>query len=286
VSSAWWLHPQRDGESLLTSASRWAGAALCVAAVQGGLVWAALNWPQPTESAGEPAGAIMIEIAPVPIAPDVPAQEVAVGPEQAQSEESQANKSEEKPEEEVEPEPEPPKPQPEPIETPKVEEQPKAEAILPQQVEQPPEEKKPDPEIKEPVKEKKRMRRPPRQQSVASQAAAPKPVDKAERGKTNAAPRAGTSSSMSAATWRGRLVAHLNRHKRHPGGSARGVSAITFTISRSGNVTAVSLARSSGNAALDQAALSLARRASPVPAPPDSVPGGSITISVPVRFTR
>ncbi|WP_244613890.1 hypothetical protein [Nitrobacter winogradskyi] len=32
--------------------------------------------------------------------------------------------------------------------------------------------------------------------------------------------------------------------------------------------------------------MSLPRRASPVPAPPSNVGGGSITLSVPIRFNR
>lgn len=280
---AW--HNERDGESLLTTASRWIGAAVAVAVVQGGIAYAVLNWPRSAESAGEPAGAIMIEIAPVISAPEVPPQEVALGPEQAASEESVAHISDDVVEEMLELD-DTPVSRPEPIEDiPKLAELQHAEAVLPQPVEELPLPKEPEPEAEKPVEQKK-TKRPPRKQSVASQAAAPRPVEKAKRAKTNAAPRAGTSSSMSPATWRGRLVAHLNRHKRHPGGGALGTAAISFTINRSGSVTGVRLTRSSGNAALDRAAVALARRASPVPAPPSSVPGSSVTVNVPIRFTR
>ncbi|HEY0218520.1 MAG TPA: TonB family protein, partial [Afipia sp.] len=43
-------------------------------------------------------------------------------------------------------------------------------------------------------------------------------------------------------------------------------------------------ARSSGDAALDQEAVALAHRVSPVPPPPPDVAGGSILLAVPVRF--
>ena len=86
VSLPW--HHERDEETLFATGIRWIGAALAVAAVQGGIAFAVVNWPRQVESAGEPAGAIMIEIAPVISAPDVPPQDVAVGPEQAASEES------------------------------------------------------------------------------------------------------------------------------------------------------------------------------------------------------
>ena len=283
VALAW--HNERDGESLVTTATRWIGAAVAVAVVQGGIAYAVLNWPRAAESAGEPAGAIMIEIAPVISAPDVPPQELALGPEQAASDESFAHISEDVVEEILDLD-DTPIARPEPIEDiPKLAELQHAEAVLPQPVEELPLPKEPEPEVEKPV-EKKKTKRPPRKQSVASQAAAPRPVEKARRAKTNVAPRAGTSSSMSPATWRGRLVAHLNRHKRHPGGGATGTASISFTINRSGSVTGVRLTRSSGNAALDRAAVALARRASPVPAPPSSVPGGSVTVNVPIRFTR
>ena len=283
VSLAWQY--ERDGESLFTSATRWVGAAVAVAVVQGGIAYAVLNWPRAAESAGEPAGAIMIDIAPVISAPDVSPQELAVGPEQAASEESIANISDDVAEELLEME-DMPVARPQPIEDiPKLAELQHAEAVLPQQIEDKPLPKEEEPEVEKLVEQKK-AKKPPRKQSVASQAMAPRAVKDAKKSRTNAAPRAGTSSSMSAATWRGRLVAHLNRHKRHPGGGARGTASISFTINRSGAVTGVRLTRSSGNAALDRAAVALARRASPVPAPPSSVSGGSVTVNVPIRFTR
>lgn len=281
-----WHQYQRDEETMLATGTRWIGAALAVAAIQGGIAFAVMNWPRHIESAGEPAGAIMIEIAPVISAPDVPPQDVAVGPEQAASQQSIAHESD-KPFEEMEVEDQPVA-KAEPIEDiPKLAELKHAEAVLPQPVEELPLPEKEPEETPEPKKKpKEEAKKPPQKQSAASQAAAPRAVKNAKKAKTNAAKRSGTSSSMSAATWRGRLVAHLNRHKRHPGGGARGTSSIAFTINRSGNVTGVRLTRSSGNSRLDRAALALARRASPVPRPPSSVKGGRITVNVPIRFTR
>jgi protein TonB len=44
------------------------------------------------------------------------------------------------------------------------------------------------------------------------------------------------------------------------------------------------LVRSSGDQALDEEAVSLPRRASPLPKPPDGVGSGSISLSVPIHF--
>jgi len=79
-------------------------------------------------------------------------------------------------------------------------------------------------------------------------------------------------------------MAHLNRHKRYPGGG--GTSSVAFTIDRSGRVLSVRLIRSSGSAVLDQEAVALARHASSVPAPPANIGRGSVVLSVPVRFSR
>jgi protein TonB len=219
---------------------------------------------------------------------------------QEQTDQSTPVESKEEPIKEEQPEPEvepakadPPKePPPEPIEREVETEMPElpkidnAAAVLdapappppqPETVEQKPEEKK--------KVEKKKDEPKPKRKSVAQPASAPKPVD-ARRARTNAAPTSGVASSMSIATWRGSVMAHLNRLKRYPGGGAGGTSSVAFTIDRAGRVLSARLIRSSGSAVLDQEAVALARRASPVPAPPANIGRGSITLTVPVRFSR
>jgi protein TonB len=51
-------------------------------------------------------------------------------------------------------------------------------------------------------------------------------------------------------------------------------------------VLSAHLVRSAGDSALDAEAASLPRRASPVPAPLSNIGGGSITLAVPIRFSR
>ena len=53
----------------------------------------------------------------------------------------------------------------------------------------------------------------------------------------------------------------------------------------SGSVTSARVARSSGSAELDKAALDMVRRASPVPAPPPEIARSRMNISVPVQFS-
>lgn len=129
----------------------------------------------------------------------------------------------------------------------------------------------------------KAQRKPAPQPSVARQvaareapvAAAPRPTD------------GGVTNGESPARWQSRVNSHLNRFKRYPGGeTAQGTASVRFTINASGRVLSVALARSSGSGALDQAALDMVRRASPVPAPPPAIARGSMGLTVPVNFSR
>jgi protein TonB len=289
----------RDGESVRQIILRWTLAAAFVVLVHGGVAFAIARWPKPESPAGEPPAAVMIELAPLPVAPEAPPQEVAIGVQQEMSTENMPTEAKEKPVEETPPEPEvepvkteppkelPPEPTEHKVETeieipqlPKID---TAAAILdapapppePETVEKTPEEKK---------VEKKKPKPKPKHKAVAQTASAPRPVD-AARARTNAAPTSGVASSMSVATWRGSVMAHLNRHKRYPGGGG-GTSSVAFTIDRSGRVLSARLIRSSGSSVLDQEAVALTRRASPVPAPPPNIGGGSVTLSVPVRFSQ
>jgi len=282
---------------------RWTGATLCVAAMHAGTVFAFANWPQQTLPSGEPPAAVMIELAPMPVAPEAPPQEVAVGPQLDMSTESKPAEATEEPAEETPPEPPveptktetPPEPVKEPIEqlaqaeteAPELPQNERAEAVLQAPAPTPPEpEKKPEekPEEKKPEEPKKVSKPKPKPKSASQVASAPKPTE-AARAKVNAAPSSGTASAASIATWRGTVVAHLNRLKRAPGGR-RGVTTIAFTIDRNGRVLSARIARSSGNAPLDREAVAMVRRASPVPPPPANIRGNSILLSVPVSISR
>lgn len=95
-----------------------------------------------------------------------------------------------------------------------------------------------------------------------------------------------TKATKAGSVWRGQVAAHLNGQKRPFSNGADGTSMIGFTIDRSGKVLSARLIKSSGNAALDKEALALARRASPLPAPPKDVAGATLKLTAPVRFKR
>ncbi len=129
---------------------------------------------------------------------------------------------------------------------------------------------------------KKSGKRPSKPQAAATRSATDAPAA--------AAPRiagAAAGSGVSPARWQSRVDAHLNRYKRYPG-ATRGVgtATVSFTINPGGDVLAVSLSRSSGNPAFDNAAVELVRRASPVPAPPPEIAKSRMNLVVPIRYSR
>jgi protein TonB len=262
------------------AAMRWSLAGLCVLAWHGALIHAALNWPHEAAAAPDVPAAVMIELAPVPVAPETPPQDVALGPQMQMSEAATPSEQQDKPVEEE------PETQPEAeTEVPTVPEKPVAEIALPAQA--PPNPKPPEKPKVEPRKRHKpeKAKKAPRRAARNAPATTAPQAAEAQRAAVNAASAAGTASSVSPATWRSMLMALLNRRKRFPPGGGRGTATVAFAIDRTGKVLSASLARSSGDAALDQEAVALARRISPVPAPPATLGhGGTILFAVPVRF--
>lgn len=82
--------------------------------------------------------------------------------------------------------------------------------------------------------------------------------------------------------YRGRVQSHLARYKRRVGAS-KGRVVVSFSLARSGGVRGVRLVRSSGNGAIDRAAISMVKRASPFPRIPAGGPS-SMRFSVPISY--
>lgn len=115
--------------------------------------------------------------------------------------------------------------------------------------------------------------------------ATPAPATTAPRSQP-APPAAAASSGPS--DWRGRLLAHLESHKRYPAAALarrqQGVAHVRFVMDRQGRVLTARLERSSGAPILDRAALDMLTRAQPLPRPPAEVEGDRIELVVPVEF--
>ena len=63
----------------------------------------------------------------------------------------------------------------------------------------------------------------------------------------------------------------------------RAAPSVAFAINRAGAVVSARLISSSGDHALDEEAVALLHRASPVPAPPPQLSAGVITLTVPIN---
>lgn len=287
----------------------WTTAGVLVVTAHAGAVAYLMREPMVAMEDSGPPPAIMIELAPEPEA--VLTDETEVSTEQVDAEEVKTASSEPLPEPveppPVQPLPEPiPEPEPEPEVTeqiveppPVVEPEPEPEPIeevdpveelvmaqlenveVPIPMVRPP---KLDPKIEKPVEPKKKTVK--KQQAPASQAARQAKAEVAQADRNAAAvSSSGAGRSVSPAKWQSRLMSHLERRKRYPSEARsnreEGTVYVRFRIDDAGNVLSVSLSRSSGSTALDNAVVAMVRNASPVPAPP---PGVNKTITAPVRF--
>jgi protein TonB len=247
---------------------RWALSGIVVVALHGGLAAAMTNWGD--DPAAEPTAALVVDLAPFPMAPPDSMTELPPGPEQVEAEASphtpvtevkepveerlETQESQEEAQQELSPveNPEvaltslPPKPQQQ-LEVPQVDQMPAPETTAPP----------PMPEVTP-------------AEVAAAQVQGPPNVDR-----SNAIP-----------TWRSSVAALLERNKRYPADAKndRGVAQIAFSLDRKGRVMSSRIMASSGSAALDREALSMIQRAQPFPPPPAALSGAEVSLTVPVRF--
>lgn len=89
-------------------------------------------------------------------------------------------------------------------------------------------------------------------------------------------------------SYSGRVLAHLQRHKRYPreaqARALRGTARLTFMLGAGGELRAARIASGSGHAVLDREVLAMVRRAAPFPAFPPGIGRTTMTFTVPVRF--
>ena len=125
-------------------------------------------------------------------------------------------------------------------------------------------------------------------ESAAREASAPAPVEGARDAPVTAAPVQGTgvSAQRLRVTWQKKLMAHLERFKRYPSGTAPRTTRIEvgFTLDRLGHVVAAEIRRGSGDPAFDQAALAMLHRADPVPPPPPLVADEGLSFTLPLVY--
>ncbi|RWA80554.1 energy transducer TonB [Mesorhizobium sp.] len=174
------------------------------------------------------------------------------------------------------------------------------EAVAPDVVIPLPQPKPVDTDVKadKPVEAKKKAEKKPaekpRQRPKKKKPAPPKTVTTASIDAKSeakaAAPQfsdASPRSSVSPSRWNASLAAWIRRHTRYPSAArsrkAEGSPSVTFTVDASGRVVSARLARSSGDADLDRAALGALQGAT-VPTPPVEL-GARVTRTAPFVFS-
>ncbi|WP_102224434.1 energy transducer TonB [Acidimangrovimonas sediminis] len=90
------------------------------------------------------------------------------------------------------------------------------------------------------------------------------------------------------AQWGAAIRARIERAKRYPSaaGWASGSATVQLSIARNGQLAGVRLIRSSGNPALDQAAVEAVQRAGHFPNAPDGLTDRAYAFSLTIRFSR
>lgn len=266
----------------MNDSARWTGSFALVLAAHAAAIGAALSWAEATAPHSPPPAAVMLELAPLPAAPEATPNDAPPAPDLR----------------EAVPEPdEPPPPvdlKPMTISLPDAEPPPPVEIPPPQAavIDLPPPEPPPPVELKPPPKPTPRpveKPKPPEKKPPALAAAPQATPDQAPRA---AAPLQGASPAPPSAAlpnWRSLLLRHLERHKRYPVEAQRqrqeGMVYVRFTLSRDGRVLASRMERPSGTASLDQEGLDLLQRAQPMPPFPPDQPGETMELIVPIQFS-
>ena len=253
----------------LADLRRWAICGAIIVIAHGAVAARMVTWREEIEPA-EPAAAIVVEFAPLPVGPAVPQTEIAPGPEQVMSEASPSTPAETEEQKR------------------KVEEE-----VAARPVEEPPPEIKPAPNpdvaLEPPQQEVATV---PRQEprTPAPTTTAPQAIPEREAA-IPAAPVQGRLTpriSDAVPTWKSHILALLERHKRYPETAQsrhqQGIAQVLFSLDRLGRVIRSRIVHSSGASALDEEALALLQRAQPFPPPPPDVPGEHVELSVPIRF--
>ncbi len=257
--------------------ARWGLSAAAIVTLHVAAALLAMTWQRSQPEQGVSLPAIMVDMAPLTSAPQSTQDDVAPGPVMQEADASP----------------------PEPVQQQAVEEtiaptppQEKPEVIAPPEQKLEPTPAKPGPAkigpVEKPALEKpKVVRREAKKPSEAMPAPRTSAPPRAEREAPMASAQSAGAVASAIASYNQRVRAHLMRFHSYPsaGGGQRGVARLSFTVSRSGQVTSSRLAGSSGVAAFDAQAMSMVRQASPFPPIPDEIKNGSMSFTIPVQFT-
>ncbi|UTS81390.1 TonB family protein [Phaeobacter piscinae] len=158
-------------------------------------------------------------------------------------------------------------------------------------------EPQPDPDLRPRAKPRPKQEPTPQTAQKAQQTSAGRAAQRAAGSGGSA--QAGQAGRAAAATaqagqqaklksiWGAKIRARVERRKRYPPGArGNGKVIVRITVARNGQLISHRIARSSGNAALDQAALQAVARARKFPAAPKQLPLNQMTFNLPMTFSK
>ncbi|MEI2433048.1 TonB family protein [Lysobacter yananisis] len=235
----------------------WLGGVAVTAALHAALLVALLQLrtPAPATPPPPPAAAVVLELSLLPQAPPMPALDLPPGPAQPERAASRA-----RPPRDV-----------------------ARERTLPQ----PPQTLGDTASAPQPAARSEPVEPTAAQEQTAASASAPPAVAAVPAPRYAAAQDAAGAGREVPRHWQQLLLGHLERFKRYPRQARRlhqqGVAQLHMTVAGDGGVRAARIEASSGYPGLDEEALAVAQRASPVPAPPADL-GDPVEVVVPVEF--
>ncbi len=128
------------------------------------------------------------------------------------------------------------------------------------------------------------------EESAAQEATSRQTLDeKAPEAEKAKAPNIGIGKDKQrlTANWGRKISAYFELHKRYPKDKSKTATVkVNLVLNRRGNIVSVDVAESSGDAAFDEAALSMIRRSDPVPQPPAGLTDDQFRFGLDVNFTK
>ncbi|GGH58423.1 TonB family protein [Frigidibacter albus] len=277
----------RPTEAGATASGAGGDAMVSLEASSGSIAEIVEEWERPPEPVAEPVPQPAPEMAQPEPPPQLTPPDVPETPVQAPTPLMALPQAPEMPSLDIAELPPPPPPEPEPEPAPEPEPLPDTRP-QPRPEPQPEPQPQPDPEPAPRAEpQPRRQPGPPPADSVAAQRAAGSGggVNAGASSSQNGAAAAARAEDLRA-SWRAAVQARVARSVSYPreAGRAEFTVMLTFSVGLNGRVSGVALTRSSGNAALDAAALRMARSVRRLPAAPAGLSDGTYPFGVELIF--
>jgi protein TonB len=127
------------------------------------------------------------------------------------------------------------------------------------------------------------------QESVAQEATAQQVFENAKESEKSTVVNQGLGKDKQRLTadWGRKISAYFELHKKYPADRRKETTVkVSLVLNRRGNVVSVDIREPSGDAAFDEAALSMIRRSDPVPLPPAGLTDDQFSFSLDVNFKK